>query len=187
MTGDSWWSGVVSGLQEDYPLIVALLMLYYCVTAYGLLNIVTGIFVEQTLNTSKTDAELLKDKTDESNQQVKTFLVELFGLMDRNRDGRVFFPEFEQAINEPEIQFGLGLIDLKVDDVWNLFFLIDMRSDGFVDVEEFVDGCMKVKGCPTNADIIKHHLLTRSMLREMMAEFQRAQELNCKRKSKLEE
>lgn len=156
MTGDSWWTKVVAGIREDYPGIELVFIAYYSVTAYGLLNIVTGIFVEQTLSTSRNDSDLLMDRSDESRSGVRKFLRELFQMMDANGDRKVHFDEFERFMREPQVQFGLELINLKADDLRNLFNLLDRSGDKVIDIHEFVRGCMKARSPPNTADIIEH-------------------------------
>lgn len=164
MTGDSWWSVVGRGIREDCPSAVVFLLMYYCIAAYGLLNVVTGVFVEQTLNTSKNDAEILKDRSDESKRLVRAFLRDVFDVMDSDGDGRATLAEFQHALANPDIQFGLALVDLDSDDVQNLFAVFDSGGDGSLDEKEFVEGLVKMKGYTTHADLVEHNLRIKSLL-----------------------
>lgn len=173
MTGDSWWSVVGRGVRDDHPSVIVFLMMYFCVTAYGLLNIVTGVFVEQTLSTSKKDAELLRDRNDESKVLMKAFLEDLFEIADVDRDGRISYAEFAKAFNDPQIQFGFALINLEAVDVRNMFCVVDADGDGEIDVKEFVEGLLNLQGFPTNADLVEHNLRIMAMLQQVMTEFKR--------------
>ena len=37
-------------------------------------------------------------------------------------------------------------LGISTDDVWTLFMLIDNDDSGMVDIEEFVSGCMQLRG-----------------------------------------
>ena len=44
---------------------------------------------------------------------------------------------------------------LTQDDVWTLFLLIDVDASGRVDIEEFVSGCMQLRGPAQSLQVAK--------------------------------
>jgi hypothetical protein len=44
---------------------------------------------------------------------------------------------------------------LAQDDVWTLFLLIDVDASGRVDIEEFVSGCMQLRGPAQSLQVAK--------------------------------
>lgn len=165
MSGDGWWSVVATGVDSQYPGMRYFFMAYYSITAYGLLNIVTGIFVEQTLNASKTDAELLQDKRLEDRRMLEAFFHSVFEIMDTDGTGHVDFSEFMECIKDADIRFAMERAELRVDDVVKVFSLLDGNVDAAISCEEFVSGCMKLRGQPTLADIMDCATTTRRAMR----------------------
>ena len=40
----------------------------------------------------------------------------------------------------------MASLGISTDDIWTLFLLIDVDDNGVVDIEEFVAGCMQLRG-----------------------------------------
>merc|ERR1712110_894085 len=63
MSGDSWFSSVGRHLFDSKKYdAVLILVFYFFFTSMGILNIVTGIFVEQTVAAAQMDAEVVKER-----------------------------------------------------------------------------------------------------------------------------
>merc|ERR1712178_579657 len=58
-------------------------------------------------------------------------------------------------MGEPKLVAFFEALDLQVDDAWTLFKLLDSHESGLVEVEEFVEGCPRLRGSARSLDIAR--------------------------------
>mmetsp|Transcript_7701 Transcript_7701/g.17245 ORF Transcript_7701/g.17245 Transcript_7701/m.17245 type:complete len:106 (+) Transcript_7701:2-319(+) len=63
-------------------------------------------------------------------------------------------------------------IGLDASDVWTLFKLLDIDGGSMLELEEFIAGCLRLKGNATSVDLAKlsyeHKFFSQKMLRFIM-------------------
>lgn len=62
---------------------------------------------------------------------------------------------FEEKINSPEVREYFQSLGLDVWDAWSFFKMLDLDESGAVDMEEFLMGCLRVRGQAKAIDISK--------------------------------
>merc|ERR1711972_972244 len=62
--------------------------------------------------------------------------------------------DFEFLISEPSYQSYLSSLDIEHSEARGLFTLLDTDGSGDVTVEEFVAGCLRLKGAATAVDMV---------------------------------
>ena len=62
--------------------------------------------------------------------------------------------EVESAIQKPEIYNKLKMIDFPVDDPGQIFALLDYDESGELTTEEFITGCIRMKGPAKSKDLL---------------------------------
>merc|ERR1712187_896255 len=95
MSGDSWFSAVGRPLYNNqHYYAVAVLVFYFFFTSMGVLNIITGIFVEQTVEAAQMDAEVVKERV--LHEQDKNLRLIFSSFMELDGDGNqlLSFDEF---------------------------------------------------------------------------------------------
>merc|ERR1719433_2567138 len=70
--------------------------------------------------------------------------------------GEITFSMFEESLRDQQLQAYLDGLGLSADDVWALFSLLDHDESHAIDMDEFVTGCLKLRG---SARAIDSHLL----------------------------
>ena len=69
----------------------------------------------------------------------------------------------------PRIRLESGLeehLGISTDDIWGLFLLIDADHNGVVDLEEFINGCMQLRGPAKSLQVARmsyENKITRSL------------------------
>eukprot|EP00435_Cladocopium_sp_Y103_P035386 s836_g9.t1 len=81
--------------------------------------------------------------------QVRT----LFHLMDEDQSGELTAHAFEEHINEPQVAAYFRALDMDLNNAWKLFTLLDPDNSGTIDLTEFVEGCLKLRGPATRLDM----------------------------------
>ncbi|CAE7338604.1 Scn11a [Symbiodinium natans] len=76
----------------------------------------------------------------------------LFQQLDKNGDGGITVKEFEVALEDPTLMQVFDALEISADDAWTLFTQLDSDGDAHVDAEEFLEGCMLLKGPARSID-----------------------------------
>jgi len=123
-----------------------LFALYIAFATLVMLNLVTGVFVE--------GAQRLIRK--ENNGELTRIVRRLFTtsrMSGNSVDGKISWAEFQSHMESKCMVSFLKQLDVKFDDVERLFKFLDPERHGIVEVEEFVDGCIRLKSSPRLVDL----------------------------------
>uniref|UniRef100_A0A7S0ZVN0 EF-hand domain-containing protein n=1 Tax=Noctiluca scintillans TaxID=2966 RepID=A0A7S0ZVN0_NOCSC len=66
--------------------------------------------------------------------------------MDQNGTGFIGRVDFEERLQRPEVQSLLSYFNFDVTDATAFFKLLDVDESGYVDIEEFTVGCLRMHG-----------------------------------------
>jgi hypothetical protein len=79
----------------------------------------------------------------------------IFNVIDEDGGGDITFSEMQRFISEDnsELSDYLEALGITSSDVWVLFKLLDLDGSGKIDVHEFIQGCMRLKGEARSFDI----------------------------------
>jgi len=134
ITGGVDWDFVVRPLSDLISPLVALLITFYIAfSVLALMNVVTGVFVDSVLVSAKED----KDKyLIASARETVTAL----GIQSVDLKG------FRLLVRNPGIVELFKNLDVDVLDAEAIFWLMDTDLSGTVDLEEFISGCLRLKG-----------------------------------------
>mmetsp|Transcript_96358 Transcript_96358/g.152363 ORF Transcript_96358/g.152363 Transcript_96358/m.152363 type:complete len:137 (+) Transcript_96358:3-413(+) len=81
-------------------------------------------------------------------------VCELFGVTSE-KHVCLSYSEFEDVLTSEKTSAYLAAIQLDVTDAWELFKLLDTDESALIDVEEFVHGCLRLKGTAKAIDVAK--------------------------------
>merc|ERR1719335_1482575 len=80
-------------------------------------------------------------------------MLRVFEELDTNHSGSLSLEEFEQHIQDENILAYLSTLELDINQVRTLLTLLDLDQNGEVDIEEFVSGCLRLKGGAKSMDM----------------------------------
>merc|ERR1719174_1929741 len=80
-------------------------------------------------------------------------LQRVFMELDNDGSGTLTLDEFERQIQDESILTYLRALDLDIDQVRILLPLLDVDQNGEVDIEEFITGCLRLKGGAKSLDM----------------------------------
>merc|ERR1719343_1139607 len=89
----------------------------------------------------------------ENKGEFVNLMQQVFNELDTNSSGALSFEEFEKHIEDDKIMAYLRTLEIDVSQVRTLFMLLDVDNTGEVDIEEFVGGCLRLRGGATNMDL----------------------------------
>mmetsp|Transcript_119296 Transcript_119296/g.337457 ORF Transcript_119296/g.337457 Transcript_119296/m.337457 type:complete len:625 (-) Transcript_119296:173-2047(-) len=153
LTLDSW-NGIARPMSKYIWWSWAYFYAYIAVAVIVLMNLVTAVIVENALNSSKMDEEQqLLQKQRAKEVELGNFRA-LFELIDSDSDGVLTWEEFAAAFENPDVSIKLELLDVKQEDLHDLFALLD-TGDGSLSLQEFFEGITRMEGAATAKDVFR--------------------------------
>lgn len=143
---------LVDSVSEWYAL---LFMVYITVVVFALVRIVTALFLKETLDAASGDALLQMEERKKAGMKHRTRLCEVFQNLDESGDGVITKKEFHDAMANPILRKYLSILGIDIFEVRGLFEIIDgPHGDGQIEMQEFCDGLVRLKGQARSIDMI---------------------------------
>jgi hypothetical protein len=148
------WNEVAAPLINVTPFLGLAFCLYIALAVLCVLNIVTGVFVENANQITARDEEnvLMEELTSR-----KEFSENVAMIFHRNEGGtmQATYEDFRRHISDPRISRffeDLG-VDIGRENIQGFFELLDFDGNGILDLEEFVVGLQKIHGKARSIDV----------------------------------
>merc|ERR1712019_227968 len=152
-------SGGLDWVDASWPLfevrgiylVLYLVFVMFCV--FGLMNILTGIFVANTKEVSRIDRDLviraqLNDRRSFANQ-----LKNVLTSVDKDATGTISKQELMDHLTTDETDAYLKTLDVTASDAQGVFKLLDVTGTGEVSIDEFVLSLMRFQGGARAVDV----------------------------------
>ncbi|CAE7948557.1 NaCP60E [Symbiodinium sp. KB8] len=151
--GNDWWmyAELLRGIYfgEVYFVLFAF---YVGLSSVGVLNVVTGIFVDSAVCT-RTEDEVVESWTEDQKRTAEE-VRRIFKEADRDMSGSMTYRELENHLQNPWVKAYFSGMDIDASEAAIIFTLMDSDRDNEVTIDEFVDGTMKLKGHAKSIDIL---------------------------------
>lgn len=136
--GIDWSQACDPLIQHVSPAMGLVFAGYIGFIMFSMLNVITGIFVDSALKSSSVECEV---------DMIK-LLHDVFEL---DADGhkevkRITWDQFETHLEKPQLQAYFKAVDLDVSEARGLFDLVDIEDAKAIDVEDFINGCVRLRG-----------------------------------------
>eukprot|EP00930_Biecheleria_cincta_P067091 TRINITY_DN5347_c0_g1_i2.p1 TRINITY_DN5347_c0_g1~~TRINITY_DN5347_c0_g1_i2.p1 ORF type:complete len:618 (+),score=103.53 TRINITY_DN5347_c0_g1_i2:79-1932(+) len=191
VAGDSWGQVSVPVL-EAYPATGFIFGGVLVSVNLGLMNLILSVIVDKANAASEDDRAYQLQLKQAEFAQAKDGMLELCRKMDEDGGGTLTLEELERGYAHfPEFQETLAIMDVSLEDMENLFNVMDEDQSGSVSYDEFVEQLYKMK-CQDSHILL---VFMRSHIKDMRQKVQKSvdllqdkvlQELNCQKVSILE-
>ncbi|CAL1144356.1 unnamed protein product [Cladocopium goreaui] len=142
----SWPSLTHPVIDKVHAAMVIFFVAYITVVAFGLIRVITAVFLKATLDAAADDAEHLMTERLVKKEQYARKLEAIFGAIDEEGDGQITEERLVEALERPLVRtYFQTSLDLDVHESKALFHILD-DGDGTVTLEEFIDGMLRCKG-----------------------------------------
>jgi len=157
MSGGINWGELFAVLSPLALPFKCVFLFYVLFAIFGAANVVTGIFVEIANHWARNDKASQEHGATEKRLTSIKRLQELFNELDPGGDGTLTFESMHEALLDVNngLVSSFHALDLEVTDVRTLFLLLDRDRRGFINVEEFLLGCFRLKGEAKTLDVMK--------------------------------
>lgn len=147
MSGGIDWKNLMDPLTNDiHPLLGMSLAVFMAFAVLALLNVVTGAFVQMALQRARVDED--RFLTDQ--------IMKLFEAYKQKSEGRVMLnvEDLENVLEDPLVANEWRAIDVQPEEAKHLFDLLDANQDGKVAFDEFLAGCLRLRGFAKSIDLL---------------------------------
>jgi len=158
ITGGNDWVNFYSTLSAMGWLNSALFIFFIAFMQIAVLNILTGIFVEQAMKSAQPDRDSVATHLRRREMMEAEELRAQCRQIDADRSGVITLAELAEYFDKGKLKHMLMTLDIDVRDVEVFFDLLRSHDGCEIRVEDFVEECMKLKG---NASSIDLHYLTK--------------------------
>eukprot|EP00929_Paragymnodinium_shiwhaense_P034652 TRINITY_DN1881_c0_g4_i1.p1 TRINITY_DN1881_c0_g4~~TRINITY_DN1881_c0_g4_i1.p1 ORF type:complete len:686 (+),score=100.50 TRINITY_DN1881_c0_g4_i1:20-2077(+) len=158
ITGGKDWDDVAQPLLDLNGFLLVILIVFIIFSQFAVLNVVTGVFCQAAVESAQRDRELMVQSMVTNKQRFVDALGEQFTNMFKQfsmGEGGLTFKAFESHMHVKSVREYFALLELDTSDAWMLFKLLDDDGSGIINVEEFVDGCLRLKGTARSIDLAK--------------------------------
>ncbi|CAK0855393.1 unnamed protein product [Prorocentrum cordatum] len=161
VSGGISWNELVGPLEGIGDSVWVIMFLAYIVFVYffigwRILNVVTGVFCQSAIEGAQQDLELTVEtqnkKRQEHTDRLRMLFKEMNEFSDDGGDG-LTAAEVHEQLARPRVQAWFTALDVDVRHAWKFFNIIDAEKSGRVSLEDFVEGCLKLRGAATRVDV----------------------------------
>lgn len=155
--GVSWYD-VVRPLRDLNKVWLFVFLIFITFVYFAVLNVVTGVFCQSAIESTQNDQDAMIQAFIANKQLYTSRFRSLFKRIDEDESGVITKEEFLHHVNDPEVQAYFATLDLEAQDAVHLFRLIDNgcnNLDDGIDIEDFVMGCLRLKGMAKSSDMAR--------------------------------
>lgn len=168
ITGGISWDEVVDPLSDVGEAWVMLFVGFVAFATFAVLNVVTGVFCQSAIESANHDQEMMIQTMMANKKNYIERIQKLFKQVDDDGSGFITISELEAHLDDESVQAYFSSLDLDPKDAWTLFKLLDVDKGNLVDLEEFIIGCMRLKGDAKSIDIAKLTYETKWMMKRLL-------------------
>lgn len=154
ISGGTEWTEAAAAIGDVGDLYMAVWIAFIGFTLFGILNVLTGVFCDAAMKAAQADTQMrMDDMKDEARKCLKT-LRRCFAEADTDSSGFLSKSEFEAVVTHPTAHVEMESLGIDVEDATELFECLDPDRTNMISIDDFIFGCMKVKGGAKSVDIV---------------------------------
>jgi len=166
ITGGDWTVAALPLADVSWP-VKTLWFSYVAFVIFGLLNVFTGIFCESASHAANCDREIVMQAEREDEEGCVNQIKLLFQNSDEIVDGNITESILKALLLQQNFKDQLSALGLHSTEAHGLFKLLDGDSSGSVSIDEFISGCLRLKGVAQAVDMVTMLSRTDQMSRKL--------------------
>lgn len=116
---------------------------------------ITGLCCDYAIQNAVSDRDDAIRAQIRDKENWKEQFKSMFRSIDDDNSGEITDHELREILQDEEFQAYLAHLNVSVDDALDMLDIFDKDGDGTVSIDEFVMGCMRVKGQAKTMDIMR--------------------------------
>jgi len=154
ITGGFDWQEAMIPLKVVSIYYGPVFLFYVSFVVIGVMNILTGIFVENANHIASVDRDLVIDDQIEKIAETRSAIRQIFTATIKDVKNEMICRDDVRTMLADKKTLGhLQYLDLDIWEIWGLFDLLDTDHDGEIPLEEFIGGIMRLRGSSRGIDL----------------------------------
>jgi len=153
ISGGVDWMDVVQPLAKISTVYQVLFAFYVLFVIIGVLNVLTSVFVQRASELVKLDRDLVIQCQLVSNETFLKEMKAIFEEVDVDSSGTITWEKFREYLENEHVQAYFATQQLDTSDARQLFNLLDSDAREEVKIEDFILGCMRLRGQAKSSDM----------------------------------
>lgn len=153
VTAEEWPTYCRHAMKFE-PYIWLFFVVFISLTTFGVLNVVTAVIVESTLDQAMRNQADIQKMYDKDKQLALENIHRVFSVADKDGNGNLTREEFLEALQDPSVMKNLHDVDIDMGGAESIFDILDYDGSGNLDVTEFMQGCMRARGPAKAKDVL---------------------------------
>jgi len=171
VSGGISWGEVAAPFISIHAIYGVAFTFFIIFVMFGLLNVLVGVFVQNTEAIAQVDKEFVIQEEMARKDSMMNQMRELFNEVDVDKSGTITWQELRVTLSDESMRAYFAMMEIETEEAKGLFQLLDVDESGEVAIEEFIMGCMRLKGAAKSIDLASllyenkrlHHMLHRYM------------------------
>jgi len=159
-------------------------LLYVAFVVFAIMNIVTGVFVDQAMKAVQDDWSMVIQEVEDKRKKIITKFYSVCDEILEWNGNSLSWLDMERLIGDRKVRGYFKQLDL---DPWDLrtFFKILLRENGnmedkSVDMDQFIHGCVRLRGSAKNIDLVALRCESFTNSRNMQELFSKLDDLHTR-------
>jgi len=153
MLGGADWGELYHSLEELGYFSKATFIGFILFTYIALLNTVTAVFIKCAFIRFEHDREFIVQQELDEKREYLHDVKQIFSEIDDDMNGFIDNKEFTDKIQSPDVAAYFHKLGVDTNEVEKLFVLMDEDGSGTISKEEFMWGCLRLKGTAKSLDL----------------------------------
>jgi len=155
LTLDGWCDDIVRHVVHRQPVMAVFFVVFLLITAFGLMNVIIGIIVENTLAAAQVADSRVEQQEAYARKKAVEKLEQILAKSDVNRTGEISREELAAAGQSPVVQEQFKAIGLRFEEAQEIFGLLDYEGRGIIELKRFAASCRELVGGARRRDIVQ--------------------------------
>merc|ERR1712129_148157 len=153
LLGGMDWGDLYAVMMPMQHYLRIFFLCFVCFNFIAMLNIVAAVFIKVAFVRSESDRQFLIRKEMDAKQVYLGTMADIFKQLDEDGDGRINLNELQEHLDNPSVGAYFSKLGVDVNEVERLFNLLDEDGSGNIDNDEFMFGCLRLKGEAKSLDL----------------------------------
>eukprot|EP00931_Biecheleriopsis_adriatica_P096910 TRINITY_DN7063_c0_g1_i1.p1 TRINITY_DN7063_c0_g1~~TRINITY_DN7063_c0_g1_i1.p1 ORF type:complete len:658 (-),score=146.83 TRINITY_DN7063_c0_g1_i1:145-2118(-) len=140
------WEQPLAPLMVVSPACVFTFLFFISFAFFAVLNVITGVFCQSAIESATSDHDMLMQSIIADKEAHVEKVRSLFKDLDDDDSGFISLAELEENMHKKSVQTYFEALELNVSDAWNFFKLLDTDGGSAIEIEEFLFGCLRLRG-----------------------------------------
>jgi len=186
ISGGGDWSQFAEPLAPVGPLYIGLWIAYIGFMTFGMLNVITGIFV-QNVAMSEQDKNVAQADQLAKQDQLRRAIGKVFSEHDTDHNGFLSEHEFDRILDDRKALAEFAALGIQTRRLKPMFSALDKKKYGRVSLEEIIEGCFDLQAEVKAFEVLQVHENCLRLERGMRSLLVAGREAEADRKKRLED